>query len=108
MNGRRSLYVVSHAYGVEGMGAAEGQAFVGDLLARATASDNVYAHQWAIGEVLVWDERAVLHGGTPWPCEQQRTLGSYCTTAQESDGLASIRPADWSARNRELLEVFPR
>ena len=108
VSGRKALYVASHAYGVEGMGAAEGQAFVDDLLARATASDNVYAHQWAIGDVLVWDERAVLHRGTPWPYEQQRTLGSYCTTAQESDGLASIRPADWWARNRELLEVFPR
>jgi len=40
----------------------------------------------------VWDERATLHRGRPWPYEEERTLASICVTATESDGLGSIRP----------------
>ena len=43
------------------------------------------------GDVLMWDQRAVMHRGTPWPYEQPRKLSSICSSAQEQDGLASIR-----------------
>ena len=42
--------------------------------------------------VLVWDERATLHRGTPWPYDQARTLVSCCVSAGNADGLSAVRP----------------
>jgi alpha-ketoglutarate-dependent 2,4-dichlorophenoxyacetate dioxygenase len=42
--------------------------------------------------VLIWDQRAILHRGTAWNFEEERTLASFVSSAQESDGIASARP----------------
>ena len=92
VNGQEALYIASHAFAVSGMGEAEGAQFIDDLMDQITRPEDIYAHQWAPGDVLVWDERAVLHRGTPWPYEQPRTLVSCCISAQAADGLDTMRP----------------
>ena len=62
------------------------------LIDFATQPERVYSHRWQVGDLIIWDERATLHRGRPWPYAEERTLSSLCITAQESDGLASIRP----------------
>ncbi|WP_254054861.1 TauD/TfdA family dioxygenase [Pseudophaeobacter sp. EL27] len=51
----------------------------------------LYSHTWQVGDVLVWDQRATMHRGTPWPYEQPRTLASVCCSMTDSDGLAEAR-----------------
>ncbi len=92
VNGRKALYIASHAYTVEGMAVEAAQAFIRELIERATAPELVLAHRWQTGDVIVWDERAVLHRGTPWPYHEERSLDSYCVTARDCDGLDFIRP----------------
>ena len=91
VNGREALYIASHAYQVDGYGDAEGKALLEELMAFCTQPEFTYAHQWDVGDVLIWDQRAVLHRGRPWPYDQPRTLSSICTTATETDGLAAMR-----------------
>ncbi len=93
VNGRDALYIASHARGVDGMDDAEARALLEELMAFCTQPQFVYSHQWAVGDVLMWDQRAVLHRGTPWPYEQPRTLSSICTSVTEADGLNAIRLA---------------
>lgn len=50
------------------------------------------AHTWRVGDVLIWDERATLHRGRPWPYAEPRTLASICISARDVDGLAGVRP----------------
>lgn len=92
VNGTESLYIASHACGVEGMPTEEGQALIRDLIAFATRPAMVYRHAWQAGDLLVWDERATLHRGRPWPYAQERTLASICISARARDGLASVTP----------------
>ena len=92
VTGEEALYIASHVFAVSGMAAEEGAALVDDLIAAMTRPDAIYAHHWRPGDVLVWDERAVLHRGTPWPYEQPRTLVSVCVSAGEKDGLETMRP----------------
>lgn len=92
VNGREALYVASQAYAVDGMGEAEGAAFIADLIARMTRPEAVYSHPWRPGDVLLWDERATLHRGRPWPYEEERTLLSYLASAGPADGLDQVRP----------------
>lgn len=86
-----SLYIASHSFAIEGIGLGDGQAIIDAAIAHCTQSPKVYSHNWQIGDVLIWDERAVLHRGQPWDYTQPRTLKSICCSATESDGLQSVR-----------------
>jgi alpha-ketoglutarate-dependent 2,4-dichlorophenoxyacetate dioxygenase len=92
VTGEDGLYIASHAFAVEALPEAEGQALIDELIAFATRPGAVYAHAWRPGDVLIWDERAMLHRGRPWPYEEERTLASICITARDVDGLDRMRP----------------
>lgn len=92
VTGEDGLYIASHAFAVDGLPEAEGQALIDELIAFATRPGTVYAHSWRPGDVLIWDERAMLHRGRPWPYEEERTLASICITARDVDGLDQMRP----------------
>ena len=93
VNGADALYLASHAFAVEGLPEAEGQALIDELIAFATRPGTVYTHPWRLGDVLIWDERAILHRGRPWPYAEGRTLASICVTARDVDGLDRMRPS---------------
>lgn len=90
-NGQEALYVASHAFKVDGYDETKSQALLDELIAFCTQPEFVYSHRWNVGDVLIWDQRAVMHRGTPWPYEQPRTLSSICSTATEADGIDLIR-----------------
>lgn len=92
ITGEDALYIASHAFAVEGLPEAEGQALIDALVEAVTPDDAVYSHAWRPGDVIVWDERATLHRGQPWPYDQPRSLVSICVSARASDGLAAVRP----------------
>jgi alpha-ketoglutarate-dependent taurine dioxygenase len=60
-SGRRSLVLGATADHVVGMDLDEGRALLADLLARSTAPGLVYRHEWAVGDLVIWDNRGVLH-----------------------------------------------
>ena len=60
--GDKALYIGTHAAGgVEGMGAEEGKALLAELLAHATQPEFIYTHHWQPGDLVIWDNRALLH-----------------------------------------------
>lgn len=62
----RSLYLGAHAACVEGMPDAEGRALIDELMAFATQGRYVYSHRWRPHDLVLWDNRAVLHRATPF------------------------------------------
>ena len=92
VNGEEALYIAAHAYGVRGLSEEDGQRLLDDLTGAVTGPEAIYAHAWRAGDVLIWDQRATLHRGRPWPYEEARTLASLVSSAVEGDGLASVRP----------------
>ncbi len=60
-SGRRSLVLGATADYVVGMELDEGRALLADLLARSTTEDRVYRHHWSLGDMVIWDNRGVLH-----------------------------------------------
>lgn len=91
INGREALYIASHVYQVEGMSPLEGDALIDELIDFCTQPQFVYSHHWTVDDVLMWDQRAVMHRGMPWPYDQPRTLASVCCSLTEADGLAMAR-----------------
>ncbi|MDB5925811.1 MAG: hypothetical protein JWN13_4747 [Betaproteobacteria bacterium] len=64
-NGRKSLYLASHIRRIYGMSEADGQSLVQELVEHATQRQFVYAHQWAVDDVVLWDNRCTMHRGRP-------------------------------------------
>ena len=91
-NGLEALYIASHAFAVDDLPPDQAQALIDAAVAFATRPEAVYTHRWQAGDVLVWDERATLHRGRPWPYDEERTLASICISARDVDGLDRVRP----------------
>ena len=91
VTGEEALYIASHSFAIEGMGLEDGEALIDEAIAFCTRPEAVYSHKWNVGDVLIWDERAVLHRGRPWRYEEPRTLRSICCSATEADGVAAVR-----------------
>ena len=93
VTGEEALYVASHAFGVDGLDPDAGQTLIDELIDWCTQPQYVYSHQWEVGDLLVWDERATMHRGRPWPYDEERTMASCCTSAQLCDGVDLVRSA---------------
>ena len=92
-NGRDALYVASHTYAIDGMEAAEAQALIDELITFITAPGHTFEHEWRAGDVIMWDNRAVLHRGRPWPADAPRHMVRTTVAATDADGLADLRYA---------------
>ena len=93
VHGERALYVASHAYAIDGMGDNEAKALLAGLIAEATRPGATYLHRWRAGDVVMWDNRATMHRGRPWPLSGARVMVRTTIQATEADGLAELRPA---------------
>jgi len=91
-NGTEALFLGAHAASVRGLSKREGTQLIEELMAAVTGQEAIYSHRWRVGDVLIWDQRAILHRGTAWNFEEERTLASFVSSALESDGIASARP----------------
>jgi alpha-ketoglutarate-dependent 2,4-dichlorophenoxyacetate dioxygenase len=74
------------------MEAAEGKKLIEDLMAAATAPGASYVHEWKAGDVVMWDNRATMHRGRPWPMDKPRYMIRTTIAATDADGLADMRP----------------
>lgn len=70
--GRLALYIGSHCARIEGLPPAESRALLDELTERATQPGNVYRHRWRRGDLVVWDNRCVLHCATPFDTARER------------------------------------
>ena len=59
--GRLGLYITNHARGIVGLPEAEGRAKIEALLAWCTRAGRVYRHHWQVGDLIIWDNRSMLH-----------------------------------------------
>jgi alpha-ketoglutarate-dependent 2,4-dichlorophenoxyacetate dioxygenase len=90
-NGRTALYVASHACAIEGMEQAAAQKLLADLIDAATGPGLSYVHIWRNGDVVMWDNRATMHRGRPWPAHEARLMVRTTISATQSDGLDTVR-----------------
>jgi alpha-ketoglutarate-dependent 2,4-dichlorophenoxyacetate dioxygenase len=97
VNGRGAIYLASHAYAVEGMDSAAGSKLIDDMMHTATAPGTSYIHEWKSGDVVMWDNRATMHRGRPWPAHEARLMVRTTVSATAADGLESMRPPSQQA-----------
>ena len=53
----------------------------------ATEPENIYAHPWAVGETVIWDNRCILHRGTGYDADKWRRLLRQTRVVGEHTGV---------------------
>jgi len=83
VNGRTAYYVASHASHIVGMPLEDGRALIRRLLDFATRPERVYRHRWTPGDLVMWDNRCMLHRGRAWDYAKYRRVMHRTTVAGE-------------------------
>jgi taurine dioxygenase len=69
--GRKALYVSPRfTIGVEGLAEGEADEILDQLFAHQTRKEFLYRHEWRDGDLVIWDNRCVIHqatGGYTYP-----------------------------------------
>lgn len=88
--GARNIYIGSHAKEIEGWGHEESRVLLDALLAEATRPTSIYRHRWQAGDLVIWDNRCLLHRGAGYDADahrrrmrQTRVTGA-CNTLDEA------------------------
>jgi alpha-ketoglutarate-dependent 2,4-dichlorophenoxyacetate dioxygenase len=91
-SGRNSLFIGSHANRIVGWPVPEGRMFLVDLLEHATQRRFVYRHEWQVGDLVIWDNRCILHRGRPYDMTKRRELRRTTTNDFDAvnEGLAEV------------------
>jgi len=94
--GRLSLYLASHAGGIEGWPMPEARSFLRDLNEHATQRQFVYAHVWRPWDLVMWDNRVTMHRARRYDPNEVRDMRRTTLT----NGVSSLeqRPIDMAKR----------
>ena len=83
VNGRKALFLGAHASHIDGMPLEDGRAFLKILQDYVTQPQFCYRHEWQEGDLVVWDNRCVLHRATPYDTTHHKRLMQRTTISGE-------------------------
>jgi alpha-ketoglutarate-dependent taurine dioxygenase len=95
VTGRPALFIGRHAYGIPGLGEAESEKLLSDLVDFACRPPRTYAHRWRPGDVVIWDNRCVLHRARPYDYSEARVMRH---TRVAGDPATELAPTDRDER----------
>ncbi len=76
---RRCIFLGDHAEYVQGMDYNEGRALIEEINRQITAERLIYRHKWKPRQVIVWDNRCLLHRATVYDTARERRIMRRCT-----------------------------
>ena len=71
---KKNLFLGAHASYIEGWDLEDSRKLIAELNGTITHPDFVYSHAWKKDDLVVWDNRTVLHRGRPWDRDQKRIM----------------------------------
>ena len=71
---RRAIYAGRHASHILGMPEAEGRSLIAKLNDFATQPEFVHTHKWQANDLVMWDNRMVMHRGRPYEARYKRVM----------------------------------
>jgi len=74
ITGRRGLVTGRHAFGIPGLEEEESGKLIEELLDSTCQPQHTHRHSWQVGDIAVWDNRAVLHRARPYNIEEPRLM----------------------------------
>jgi alpha-ketoglutarate-dependent 2,4-dichlorophenoxyacetate dioxygenase len=92
VTGRKSLYLSSHAGAIVGVPMAEARILLRDLTEHATQPRFVYAHTWRPCDLIIWDNRQMMHRVRRYDESQPRDM-RRTTIAGDTPTAAQVEAA---------------
>src|SRR5262245_22954485 len=86
--GRKSIYTGRHAHDIPGMSKEESKALLDDLMQDACQPPRVYQHGWTPGDLVVWDNRCLMHRARPFDMRYPRMLRASRISGDPESELA--------------------
>src|SRR5207245_1438750 len=87
----RSHYLASHQTRMLDWPLPEARLLLRDLTEHATQRENVYRHEWRVGDLVIWDNRATMHPARPFDDgKYRRELRRVTTLDIEQPALAAV------------------
>ncbi len=80
-NGRKNLFIGAHASHIIGQPVKTGRALLIELLDFGTQPQFVYRHEWQPDDLIVYDNRCLLHRATPYDTQRHRRFLQRVTVA---------------------------
>lgn len=74
VTGRNALCIGRHAYKIPGMDDKQANNLLDSLLEQACQKPRLYKHSWLPGDLVIWDNRCVLHRACPYDTSEPRVL----------------------------------
>jgi alpha-ketoglutarate-dependent 2,4-dichlorophenoxyacetate dioxygenase len=90
VNGRRALFLGAHASHIVGMPVEDGRALLKALLDHVTQPEFRYRHEWQEGDLVIWDNRCVLHRATPFDTTRHKRLMQRTTVSGDPAEFARV------------------
>ncbi|WP_374442039.1 TauD/TfdA dioxygenase family protein [Stella sp.] len=84
VTGRKALFIGAHCSHVVGWPLEEGRAFVRHLTETAIRPEFCHSHAWRAGDILVWDNRRLLHRATAYDAVRYKRLMQRTTVAGDA------------------------
>ncbi len=60
---QKAIYVGSHTREIEGWNLEESRKLIESLIEHGTRAEFTYLHKWDVGDIVLWDNRSVIHRG---------------------------------------------
>lgn len=93
-SGRDTLVIPSHVERIVGLSGQRSLDLLEELTALASAPQRIYRHHWRAGDLLVWDNRCMLHRASRSGADDQpRDLRTCRLVDTDDDGLATMSAA---------------
>lgn len=77
---RKSLYLASHASRIVEWPIPEGRLLLKDLMEHAVQREFIHHHEWAVGDLVIWDNRMTMHRARPYDDEKYKRELTRVTT----------------------------
>lgn len=88
VTGRKALCVGRHIYRIPGMEDDETQALLDELIEFACQAPRVYTHHWQPGDLVIWDNRCVVHRARPYDFSEPRVMQATRIAGDPASELA--------------------
>jgi alpha-ketoglutarate-dependent 2,4-dichlorophenoxyacetate dioxygenase len=98
VDGRQTLYLGAHATHIVGWPRADGEHFIAELNAHLAQPGFRYRHEWQPADLLIWDNRCVLHRATAFDSARdvrdmrRATINEYGPEISSTDALGVPAP----------------
>lgn len=83
--GRPSLNIGRHAHDIVGMNPVDSTILIDQLNLSACAAERTYFHDWSVGDVVVWDNRCLMHRGSPYDMTEPRRMWHTRIAGEQSE-----------------------